>query len=197
MRTVWGYDVSNESLPPIITVEQFHTMTGNAFAGNPRAETAVKAASQAIRNFCGWHISPSLSCTANPVGGAVVIKLPAAYVSAISGITENGETLTSDAYEWRKDGLIKRKYPDRWSDTWDGIVVSYTAGHTADAVPDLAEAVCSIAAGVLSVSPGIVSESADGVAISYSANAASIAAALTSQQKSALEPYRMVSAHAA
>ena len=125
------------------------------------------------------------------------MKLPAAYVSAISSITENGETLSSDAYEWRKDGLIKRRFPDKWSDTWDGITVSYTAGHAAEAVPDLAEAVCSIAAGVLSVSPGIVSESADGVAISYSANAASIAAALTSQQKSALEPYKVVSSHAA
>ena len=71
------------------------------------------------------------------------------------------------------------------------------AGFDADAVPDLKEAVRSIAEGVLSVAAGVNSESADGVSISYSANASSIAAALTEQQRSALAPYRLVVSHAA
>ena len=197
MRTAWGYDVES-SIEPIITVDRFHTLTGSAYFTNPRAEAAIKAASQAIRNYCGWHICPSMKCQAYPVGGGIVTKLPAAYVSAISGITEDGTELTAGTdYEWRRDGLLKRKRPHRWSDSWDGIVVEYTAGYSAEAVPDLAEAVCAIAAGVLAVSPGVTSESADGVSISFSANAASIAASLTSQQKKALEPYKVVNRHAA
>lgn len=194
MRTVWGYDV-NSDIAPIITTDKFNELTNNAYSGNARAEAAIKAASQAIRNFCGWHITPELECTAHPVSGGNMLKLQAAYVSNVTSVTEDGEIV--EDYEWRKDGLIRRKCGKHWTDSWDGIEVVYAAGYDADAVPDLVEAVCSIAAGVLAVSPGVVSESADGVAISYSANASSIAAALTSQQKSALDPYKVVSSHAA
>lgn len=192
MRTAWGYDV-NDDLAPIISESVFIEMTGGAFAGNPRAGAAVKAASQAVRNYCGWHISPAVSCTANPVITGNVARLPASYVSSIESIKENDVTI--EDYEWRKDGLIRRM--SGWTKDWDGVEAEYTAGYDVTAVPDLVEAVCSIASGVLSVSAGVVSESADGVTISYSANASSIAAALTSNQKSALEPYKVVSSHAA
>ena len=195
MRTVWGYDV--ESIEPILSADDFVELTNGLFENNPNAEAAVLAASQAVRNYCGWHISPSVECTAHPVGGSKVAKLPAGYVSEIDSITVDGTVLDSTAYEWRSDGLIRRKDRHKWTNTWDGIEVVYTAGYSADAIPDLVEAVCSVASGVLSVSPGVTNESADGVSISYSANASSIAAALTSQQKSALEPYRLVSSHAA
>lgn len=195
MRTPWGYDVA--SLSPIISVADFNTRTGNAYATNPRVGAALEAASQAIRNYCGWHVSPSVQCTAYPVGGDVVAKLPAGYVSAITSITEDGTTLTSDDYEWRRDGLIKRAYPYRWSDKWDGIVAVYQAGYDAGAVADLSEAVVAIAAGVLAVSAGVTSESADGVSISYAQSASSIAAGLTYQQKEALSAYKVVTSHGA
>lgn len=197
MRTAWGYDVTGGEVSPILSVNDFNAMTGNIYVNNPRVESALKAASQAIRNYCGWHISPSLSCTAEPEGGGQVLRLPATYVSAISGIIEDGTELESTAYQWRKDGLIKRAFSQWWSDKWGGISVSYTAGYTVNAVPDLAEAVCAITAGVLAVSAGVISESADGVSISYSQSASSIAAGLTSQQKSALNPYKVVNSHAA
>ena len=197
--TPWGYTLTAlTEYPSLVSVTEFNTATANKYAGDARVEPALKVASSAIRNYCGWHVCPSMKCQAYPVGGGIVTKLPAAYVSAISGITEDGTELTAGTdYEWRRDGLLKRKRPRRWSDSWDGIVVEYTAGYSAEAVPDLAEAVCAIAAGVLAVSPGVTSESADGVSISFSANAASIAASLTSQQKKALEPYKVVNSHAA
>lgn len=194
MMTAWGYDV-NSALPPLLTAEEYARITGAE--GSERLEAALNAASQAIRNYCGWHITPAVSCTAYPEGGALVAKLPAGYVSAITSITENGEALSSSDYEWRKDGLIKRAAPYVWSGKWDGIEVQYTAGYDGAAVPDLIETACAIVAGVLAVAPGVTSESADGVSISYSANAACIAAALTSQQKNALEVYKLRSSHAA
>lgn len=194
MRTAWGYEVSDE-LAPIIDVDDFNDITNGSFADNPRAESALKAASQAVRNYCGWHISPSLQCTAYPVGGSVLAKLPAGYVSGIKSITENGTELSSDEFEWRHDGLLKRCCG--WTDKWGGIKAVYIAGYDASAVPDIVEAVCAIASGVLSVSAGIVQESADGVSIMYSTNASSIAAALTSAQKDALASYKVISSHAA
>ena len=195
MRTAWGYDVSE--LAPLLSVADFNSMTGNAYAGNGRVEPALKAASQAVRNYCGWHICPSLQCTAYPVGGGKIIKLPASYVSAITSVTENGKALTGGQYEWRFDGLLRRSQFMNWAHEWGAIEVVYTAGFSIDAVPDLAEAIRAITEGVLAVSAGVVSESADGVSISYSANASSIAAALTAAQKDALEIYKVVSSHAA
>ena len=193
MRTAWGYDVKG-TLPPILSASEYYALTGTA--PDDHIESALNAASQAIRNYCGWHICPAMECTANPIGGSVVAKLPAGYVSSITSVEENGVELAASDYEWRKDGLLKRK-AWVWSDVWDGIEAVYTAGYSSEALPDLAEAVCAIVAGVLAVAPGVASESADGVSISYSASAASVAAALTSQQKYALEPYKLRSSHAA
>lgn len=194
MITPWGYEVV--SLDPIVSEADFNAMTGYKYANNPRLEAALAAASQAIRNECGWHISPSVSCTAYPEGGGAVMRLPAGHVSSVTSITENGKQLDPAAYEWRRDGLVRRVFPDKWTDKWSGLTVVYTAGYAASAAPDLMEAVRSITEGVLAVSAGVTSESADGVTISYSINASSIAAGLTASQKANLAPYKVVNAHA-
>lgn len=195
MMTAWGYEV-NAVMRPIIEANTFHAITGDAFSANPRVRSALMAASQAVRNACGWHITPSLHCTAHPDGGAAVMRLPAGYVSGIDSISVDGETISAGEYQWRSDGLVKRTQGRKWPDDWGAIEVAYTAGYAADAVPDLVEAVVAIASGVLSVSAGVISESADGVSVSYSANASSIAAALTAQQQAALAPYKVVNSHA-
>lgn len=195
MRTAWGYEV--DSVPPLLTLEQFNSMTGSVYAGNNRTESALLAASQAVRNYCGWHICPSLECKAYPTGGGKLLRLPAGYVSEIKSVYEDGKELRESQYEWRRDGLMRRTQFTIWSCRWDAIEVDYTAGYDIAAVPDLAEAVRAITEGVLAVSAGVTSESADGVSISYSSSASSIAAALTSSQKAALAAYKVVSSHAA
>ena len=196
MRTAWGYDTDH--IEPLLSVDDFITMAGGAHSGNAdRVWTALQAASQAIRNYCGWHISPSLECTTYPVGGGKLIRLPAGYVSEIRSVIEDGVELTAGQYEWRFDGLLRRACFRNWSGGWNAIEVTYTAGFDIAAVPDLAEAVRAITESVLAVSAGVMSESADGVSISYSANASSIAAALTPQYKYALEVYKVVSSYGA
>ena len=197
MFTAWGYEVE-DSIPPLLTAEEFDSMTGGKWAGDLRATSALNAASQAIRNACGWHIAPSLQCSATLTADGKLVKLAANYVSSIESLTEDGIELTDGQdFEWRHDGLIRRACFRNFSRKWDGIAVEYTAGYDADVTPDLAEAVRSIAEGVLALPVGVMSESADGVSISYSSNAASVAAALTDRQRAALEPYRLVSTHAA
>lgn len=200
MRTAWGYEIdlpADQPICPLVTMDDFNERTNMVYINNPRAEAAVIAASQAVRNYCGWHISPSMRCLAHPVGGGMVLRLPAGYLSSISEIHENGEHVQPETYEWRSDGLIRKTRHRRWTHRWDGIDVWYRAGYEPKAVPDLAEAVCAIAAGVLAVSAGVTSESADGVSISYAQSASSIAAGLTWQQKQALEAYKVVNAHGA
>lgn len=197
MFTAWGYEVDADSIPPLLSTADFDSMTGGRYAGDLHAASALSAASQAIRNFCGWHVSPSLECHARLTANGKLCRIPAGYVSDVATVAEDGSELSEGQYEWRRDGIMRRACFRNWAGGWDAVVVDYTAGYDAGAVPDLAEAVRAIAEGVLAVSAGVTSESADGVSISYSANASSIAAALTEQQRVALMPYRLVSAHAA
>lgn len=197
MFTPWGYTVDDYSIPPLMSVSDFDSMTGGKYSGDLRVSQAIEAASQAVRNACGWHISPSLSCTAKLTASGKLAKLPAGYVSDVTSLKEDGASLTDGDYEWRHDGLIRCCNFRNFSQRWDGLEVEYEAGYDSEAVPDLANAVMGIAEGVLAVAPGVMSESADGVSISYSASAQSVAAALTSQQLAALAPYRLVSTHAA
>lgn len=199
MLTAWGYEIDGTQLPPLLTVEAFDDMTGGKYAGDLRAASALSAASQAVRNACGWHIAPSLQCTATPLHVEPrLVVLPANAVTAVTSVTENGVDLVDGEYEWRCDGLIRRACFKCWSSKWNAVEVSYTAGYDADAVPDLVEAVRAIAEGVIAIggTAGVRSESADGVTVAYSDNASSIAAALTEQQRAALAPYRLVMAHA-
>ena len=200
MLTAWGYEIEGSSIPPLLTVDAFDDITGGRYSGDLRAVSALNAASQAVRNACGWHVAPSLECTAVPLlVQPRLAALPANAVTAVASVTENGVDLSEGEYEWRGDGLVRRACFKCWPTGWNAVSVSYTAGYDAGAVPDLAEAVRAIAEGVIAIggSAGVRSESADGVTVSYSADAASIAAALTEQQRAALAPYRLVVAHAA
>lgn len=196
LLTAWGYEA--EDLPSLLSIQDFDAMTGGRYTGDVRAVTALDAASQAVRNACGWHVSPSLECKATPLlVQPRLVALPANAVTAVKSVVENGVALVDGQYEWRRDGLLRRACFEQWPTNWNAVTVEYTAGYDADAVPDLKEAVRSIAEGVLAVAAGVNSESADGVTVSYSASASSVAAALTEQQRTALAPYRLVMSHAA
>ena len=200
MFTPWSYEIDAEDLPPLVSVQDFGTMTGGKYTNATLVETALDAASHAIRNACGWHISPSASCTALLTASGNLAKLPAGYVSSVEKVstreprsTEWHELTVPDEAEWRHDGLMRS---DKFSDAWDGIEAEYTAGYESAAIPDLSFAVVGIAEGVLSLPKGVASESADGVAVTYLSQAQSVANAMTDSFKAQLEPYRLVSSHA-
>lgn len=197
MFTAWGYEVE-DSIPPLLTAGEFDSMTGGKWAGDLRATSALNAASQAIRNACGWHIAPQLTCHAALTAEGKLVKLPANYVSSIDALTEDGTALIDGQdFEWRHDGLIRRACFKNFTAKWDGVVVDYTAGYEAEAVGDLAQAVAGIAEAVLTLPVGVMSESADGVSISYSSNAQGIANSMTDRFRAQIAPYKLVSSHAA
>lgn len=197
MFTAWGYEVE-DSIPPLLTAGEFDSMTGGKWTGDLRAATALNAASQAIRNACGWHIAPQLTCHATLTAEGKLVKLPANYVSEIESLTEDGTALIDGQdFEWRHDGLIRRACFKNFTSKWGGVVVDYTAGYEAEAVGDLAQAVAGIAEAVLTLPVGVMSESADGVSISYSSNAQGIANSMTDRFRAQIAPYKLVSSHAA
>lgn len=95
--------------------------TRNQVSGN----YVLGAASQAVVDFCGWHIAPSLTVTLElPVGLHGIIMLPSAYVTAVASVVLNGETLVEGTdFEWDQRGWVQlcRRY-------WTKATVTFTHG---------------------------------------------------------------------
>lgn len=202
--TPWGYSVA--SLPALMTVTEFNTATGNKYADMPQAQisAAIDAASAAVRNVCGWHVAPSLECTATVTAGDELtgervrrFALPAAYVSGIISVTEDGNELTAGQFAAMPNGLMQRTCFKAWSNRINGVTVEYVAGYDAAAVPDFTNAVVHVIEAALTIPTGVASEMAGGVSISYKAEASAVASMVAQQLAPALNAYKVVKAYAA
>lgn len=188
---------TSEELPLLLSVEDFDSMTGSRYAD---ATYALEAASAAIRDWCGWHIYPSVECTftCSPYDRITgtrsrFINLPSMLVTDISSVTEDGAELSSGKWEGWDDGLLKRCGFAFWGDS---VEVVFTSGYSS--VPaSLAQAVACVAETVLQSLPdGVASETAGNVSISYKTDASSAANLAVQRMAGAFSKYRLVSAHA-
>ena len=206
----WGYIIDSENLPAFISVDDFHLFTNGKFAGDTRIVSTLPSASEAIRNFCGWHIAPSLTCgmVYNVldlrdafIGSDLLIQLPATYVTGIqkivlnavlnpsTGLYEGDET---DDYEiGMGDGLL-RIYDVGNLNRKSRIFIKYTAGFT-DTPSAIKELTADRVSHAVTNPYGVNSEAAGGVSVSYSGAWAGSAnsSSLPSDSREILEAYRL------
>ena len=206
----WGYIIDSENLLAFISVDDFHLFTNGKFAGDTRIVSTLPSASEAIRNFCGWHIAPSLTCgmVYNVldlrdafVGRDLLIQLPATYVTGIqkivlnavlnpsTGLYEGDET---DDYEiGMGDGLL-RIYDVGNLNRKSRIFIKYTAGFT-DTPSAIKELTADRVSHAVTNPYGVNSEAAGGVSVSYSGAWAGSAnsSSLPSDSREILEAYRL------
>jgi len=170
--TSWGYELTGtEILPNIITTEEYNSYTASKYSGDVRVSPAIAAASLALRNYCGWHLTGSLVCKISWTitnrgiihrGSDMIIQLPARFVSAINSVKVAGEDITD--FSFQVNGLLTL-YDVGVSDRRDRIEVEYIAG-----IPDanvIKELVAQMVTLSLSKSYGVTSEAAGGVSITY------------------------------
>lgn len=206
----WGYIIDSKNLPAFISVDDFNLFTNGKFAGDARIVSTLPSASEAIRNFCGWHIAPSLTCgmVYNVldlrdafVGRDLLIQLPATYVTGIqkivlnavlnpsTGLYEGDET---DDYEiGMGDGLL-RIYDVGNLNRKSRIFIKYTAGFT-DTPSAIKELTADRVSHAVTNPYGVNSEAAGGVSVSYSGAWAGSAnsSSLPSDSREILEAYRL------
>lgn len=193
--TPWGYEIDG-TLPPLIDRDTFDAHTNGAWANDGRAESAILAASAALRNFCGWHVAPAAACRAVlDTEGARSLFLPTRILTGVTSVTVHGAEVTD--YEWAALGQVLLH--SRPTPGLRAVTVDYTAGLAS--TDDLAALVAGMAARTLALSPrsyGVVSESAGGVSITRAQGAAYslVAVTLTDGERDALMPYKVVRAHA-
>lgn len=202
LLTTWGYTLTETNkLEDMLTVMEFNEFTGNKYMSDQRVEPNIGAASQAIRNYCGWHVYPSEACRMTTtffdrrvtfIGNDLLIQLPAKYITAVSRIEINGAEST--AYVVEPNGLLKvYDVDDTRLREYSPIVVEYTAGLPDELMGSIKELVSHRITHALASSNGIQSETAGGVSITYSANWTNSArsTALADDNKEVLEPYRL------
>jgi hypothetical protein len=181
----------------MLTAEEYNAITGNRFSDDVRIAPAIKAASQAIRNYCSWHVAPSLACKLTTsvydkrvtrVQDGVQIQLPAMFVSSITSIKVGGED--KPIYILDSNGMLLVMDVDRFADPTTPIEVEYIAGIADDAIKDL---VASQVNHSVAQSYGVTSEASGGVSVTYN-NAwagGGQASYLNEYAREILAPYRL------
>lgn len=73
----------------------------------------LTAAGETIRNWCQWHIAPSITVTEQvPIQPDGTIMLPSLHVTGVTSITLDGLLLDPCAYRWHEAGYIRRYKKD-------------------------------------------------------------------------------------
>lgn len=196
MLIPWGYEV--ETMPDLITPEQFSAATGGRYDGDERVAPAIAAASAAIRSFCGWHVAPALDCSITLDGEAGDLWLPTCALNSVEAATVNGTEV--DVAGFNRRGRVRLAGGSCWRGGLGNVTVDYNAGFDANVAPDLVSIVAQrVVAAVALTTYGVSQETAGGVSISYSGAALSDSGGtyLPDSVRSALMPYKLVRAHAA
>ena len=202
LLTTWGYTLTETNkLEDMLTFEEYNEFTASKYHDDTRMLPNIKAVSQAIRNYCGWHVYPSSACRMSTtffdrrvtfVYNALLIQLPAKYVTEVSMVKVNDTVYTTIASD--TNGLVKVYGIDRADlHEYSPVVVEYTAGLPDELMGSIKELAAHRITHALASSGGVQSETAGGVSITYSANWTNSArsTALADDNKEVLEPYRV------
>lgn len=201
VQTKWGYTLPDlDSLPDMLSDEEFDEYTANRYAGDVRIAPNIKSACAAVRNYCGWHIFPSASCSMTVLmndkrvtrnNSDLLIQLPAAFVTEILSVTVGGETYMATC---ETNGIL-RVYDVEFSTLkrYSPIEVTYIAGVDEGAIDELKELIASRVTHATASSNGITSEAAGGVSVTYNASWVNSASATTlpDSTREVLAPYRV------
>ena len=210
----WGYTYDAETLPDFITTTEFSNFTNGKFGTtDTRISANITSASAAIRNYCGWHISPSLTCGTLYnvrdlrdafVGPDLLIQLPATFVSGVSKIVLNakwdndaddwkGEVITDpDRFDLDPSGLL-RVYDVGCLDRKAKIFVKYEAGLPITNIAVIKELTANKVTHAVTNAYGVTSEAAGGVSVTYNASwsGRSGSAALADDSREVLDAYKV------
>ena len=186
VQTPWGYTV--ESLASMVDVYQFRELCPGLSSTDDQIQAVLDSVSSAIRDYCGWHVGPSLECTFTGNGEGRLLMLPAMGVISVDSLEVKGESVTD--FEWTAAGMVRLKssvFPDEWR----SVECVYTAGFDASSI---GQVVAQIASNALAAAPGVANERAGNVSITYNQTGAGITGgvSLLPRDYAILAPYRLV-----
>ena len=210
----WGYVYDAEALPDLITPLDFTNFTNGKFGTtDTRINANISSASASIRNFCGWHVSPSLECgmlyNVHDLrdafnGPDLLIQLPATFISGVSKVVLNavwnadedrweGEVIEDqERIDWGMGSGLVKVFDVGSLNRRSKLFIKYTAGFPETAIPIIKELAANGVTHALTNTYGVNSEAAGGVSVSYNSSwAGKGSTALANDAREALEPYKV------
>lgn len=194
--TPWGYwvECKGGKLPPLITPDQLDAATGGRFGWcTPGVDAVLDAVSAAIRDACGWHVSPPLPVVERTQGPGRMLALRSLMVTGVESVAECGAELAEGQYEWRMDGALRRACWRSWPGAYRSVEVRYTSGIPSEMAPALAAVASQLASNALAAPAGVRSEQAGNVSISYNQTASGVSGGvrLLDSDLAMLRPYML------
>lgn len=195
ITTQYGYDVILDDdasvLPPLVSPFEISQASGGRIAStDPRLPGVCAAVSAVIRDFCGWHIAPSLACELDTQVDTRVIVLPAKLVTSVDRVSTDDEDV---AFQSKRSGLIKVGRHPQNRGQWEAYHVEYQAGIDDLAATPIGQVATQVALNNLVATPGVRGESVGQVSLSYNMLSDGVAGGvqLLARDREQLKPYRI------
>jgi len=113
-------------------------------------EWYLHVAGEAVRQYCGWHIAPSITETVEKIeiGSQGIIMLPSLYVTDVASVVvttgDQNTTLTHETdYEWFQQGYVQRVGWHYWGD-WGSAYGGYYYGNDPYYLPVYRGDICDV-----------------------------------------------------
>lgn len=181
------------ALEAFATPEQMEARTQGAIpATRPFLEEDLKAATQRIRNHCGWHIAESVTehVVLNGQSGRELF-LPTTHLTSLDGATIDGRVidLVLHPIQWSESGVLWR---DHWAWGYRSIDVQITHGF-AEVPADIVSLTLQMTARALSSPLGAVREQTLTSSVTWSQPGFNVAGGMTllDNEIDALAEYRV------
>ena len=182
-------------MEPLASASELATYSNGAVSSSdPRVAGSLAGVSLAIRNYCGWHITPELSDSLTLDGpGGRLLSLPTKYLTAITALVENDVVLVDNTdFRWSVDGSVKRLHT-RWHD--DFRIIDATITHGYPSAPDVKSVALAVVTRELSSPTGATREQAGAVSVSWALSSPGVSGgiALLAHERAILDFYRIES----
>ena len=184
--TDYGYAVDGE-LESLISVDDFRSLCPGLSSTDAQIQAVLDSVSSAVRDYCGWHVSPSVRCDFVGHGIGSLLMLPGMNVTDVESLEIDGDSVSD--YEWTGAGMVRLKSAT-FPDSWRSVECVYVAGYSSAVIGGV---VAQIASNSLVAAPGVSSERAGNVSITYNQTGSGIAGgiALLDRDRELLARYRL------
>lgn len=149
----------------------------------------IQAATDTVRRYCGWHVTPEHSETLVLDGpGSDVVQLPSKHVVSVDEVLVDGNAVEVD---WSKAGLLTRKDGGCWPSRFGSISVTLTHGFAmAGDIQGIVTGIAQRAA----MNPGgvVVNQRAGTQSVTFASSGGAVGSVpLLATEMTALESYRL------
>jgi hypothetical protein len=177
-------------LEPFASAQDMEDRTEGVIpSSRPFLDVALTAASEAIRNHCGWHIAPVVE-QVQYAGGRGTVFLSTRRLTALLSVVNDGAVLDVGSVDFDED--TGQVFGRCWSTRRRGLVITYT--HGLDDVPAfIKDLTLQVAARALGSPLGVVREQSLASSITWATTAAGVAGGtvLMEHEQELLAAYRV------